>query len=134
MKFSVKRIRGKKPFELYTPAGLDKDGYSDREKFQEVAGSVAFHSFQVWRTKSGAPATCVYVFTLSQINELLVHAGTHKRSRRASKSAASKVAKAEDTKLQSRKKFRRSTDATTRTVDPISSYAIQLMRRASPQR
>lgn len=70
MKHAVKQIRGKKPYELYTPAGANKGGHSDRDAFEQIVGNTDFHSFQVWRSKANGEATTVYALTLEQIKAI----------------------------------------------------------------
>ena len=70
MKYAVKKIKCKKPYEIYTPCGANKDGFSDRDEFKRVFGNIEFHSFQVWREKVGAKATCVYALTLEQLENI----------------------------------------------------------------
>ena len=72
MKHTVKQIRGKKPYEIYTPAGANKDGQNDRDTFEELVGNTDFHSFQVWRSKADGEATTVYALTLEQIQAIVV--------------------------------------------------------------
>jgi hypothetical protein len=70
LKHAVKQIRGKKPYELYTPAGANKGGHSDRDAFEQIVGNTDFHSFQVWRSKADGEATTVYALTLEQIKAI----------------------------------------------------------------
>ena len=67
MKYSVKKIRGKKPCEIYTPSGANKDGHDDRDAFENIVGTTNFHSFQVWRSKADGEPTLLYALTLEQI-------------------------------------------------------------------
>ncbi len=66
----TEKIRGKKLRELYTPSGANKDGFTDRDDFEHVVGNADFHSFQVWRSKDGAAATCVYALTITQLQNI----------------------------------------------------------------
>lgn len=68
-KLAVK-IRGKSLWELYSPAGANKNGHADRDEFEKIVGNADFHSFQVWRTGSKGVATCTYAMTLEQIEAL----------------------------------------------------------------
>lgn len=70
MKYAVKQIRGKKPYEIYTPASANKEGQNDRDAFEELVGNTDFHSFQVWRSKADGEATTVYALTLEQIKAI----------------------------------------------------------------
>ena len=70
MKHAAKQIRGKKPFEIYTPSGANKGGHADRDAYENVVGNTDFHSFQVWRSKTGGTATTVYALTLEQIKAI----------------------------------------------------------------
>jgi hypothetical protein len=70
LKHAVKQIRGKKPLEIYTPSGANKDDFTDRDEFERVVGNMEFHSFQVWRESAGAKATCVYALTLEQLEAI----------------------------------------------------------------
>jgi hypothetical protein len=71
MPHTVERIRGKKLWELYTAAGANKGGFSDRDDFEKIVGNTEFHSFQVWRSKEDGKATCTYALTLEQIHAIL---------------------------------------------------------------
>lgn len=71
MNHDVKQIRGKKPYEIYTPAGANKSGHTDRDAFESVVGNTYFHSFQVWRSKADGDATTVYALTLEQIKAIV---------------------------------------------------------------
>ena len=70
MKYAVKKIRGKKAYEIYTPSGANKGGHNDRDDFEDVVGSTDFHSFQVWRNKADGEPTFVYALTLEQIKAI----------------------------------------------------------------
>jgi hypothetical protein len=68
--YSVDGIRRKKLWELYTPSGANKDGFSDRDDFIELTGNSDFHSFQVWRSSAEGEATCVYGLTFEQLTSI----------------------------------------------------------------
>jgi hypothetical protein len=70
LKHAVKQIRGKSLYEIYTPAGANKGGHTDRDAFEQVIGNTDFHSFQVWRSKAAGEATTVYALTLDQIKAI----------------------------------------------------------------
>ena len=70
MPANVEQIRGKKVWELYTPAGANADGFSDRDDFEQLVGTKIFHSFLVWRSKKGGPVTLTYSLTLKQLKEV----------------------------------------------------------------
>jgi hypothetical protein len=72
MNYAVKKIRGKKPSEIYTPSGANKGGHDDRDAFENVVGNTDFHSFQVWRNKADGKPTLVYAMTLEQIQAISI--------------------------------------------------------------
>ena len=71
MKYAVKQIRGKKPYEIYTPVGANKDGQNDGDAFEKLVSNTDFHSFKVWRSKADGEATTVYALTLEQIQAIV---------------------------------------------------------------
>jgi DNA-binding transcriptional MerR regulator len=66
-----KHIKGKLLLEAYTPTGADENDFSDGIAFEEVVGNRRFHSFQVWREKTGASATCIYGLSLKQLQAIV---------------------------------------------------------------
>jgi DNA gyrase/topoisomerase IV subunit A len=86
----VKTIKGKKLCELYTPAGANQDGFTDRDTFEQVVGNADFHSFQVWRSSAKRKATCTYALTLEQVSDIC---RTRDRKASALKGQITKLAK-----------------------------------------
>lgn len=68
--YSVEKIKGKNVYEIYTPAGANKSGHTDRDAFEQVVGNTNFHSFQVWRSKEDGKPTVVYALSLEQITAI----------------------------------------------------------------
>lgn len=71
MAYNVERINKEKLYEIYTPSGANKDGFTDRDEFESVVGTTDFHSFQVWRATDGSKATCTYALTLKQVQAIV---------------------------------------------------------------
>lgn len=101
MAAKTRRMKGKLLLEAYTASGSDEDGYSDGVAFEQVVGNRRFHSFQVWREKTGARATSVYGLSLKQIEAIIEHQRSSLIDEAKSLKKALKVAQAQIEKFDS---------------------------------